>query len=514
VNGAAAFDRLYQEGWEVGEAASRGDLAPESARKPTELIHALPADVGCGGSKHFICKCMDVTRNEIQASIAEGYDQIETLKRFTSMGMGRCQGKTCYEAGARLAALDGREEVEGGMPTTMRPPFAPVPFGVLAGRAPHLIPVRRTSMHDCHVKAGASFLAAGLWKRPDTYTTTAEEAMSVREGLGIIDVSTLGKLEVSGPDALKFLHFMFPGKFAKLAVGRVRYHTMLGEDGVVFEDGTIAHIEDGRYYISCTTGNADTIRNNFWWWITAEGFDVRVRDLGPVLAAVNVTGPKARDLLSEIVDIDVSNEAFPYMAYRPASIEGVRVHLLRIGFTGELSYEIHFPTEYGESMWTHLLERGDRHGICPFGVETQRVLRLEKGHLLPGIDTDALTSPYDAGVGFTVKDDKPDFIGKAFAAQLRDRGPRDNLIAYKLKPGDAIPDDGVVILDRGRIIGHVTSSRLSPVLGHGIGLGWVKHDYASAGTSVEIRLANGSSVWGEILEGRAAYDPDGEKLRI
>ena len=289
---------------------------------------------------------------------------------------------------------------------------------------------------------------------------------------------------------------------------------MLGEDGVVFEDGTIAHIEDGRYYISCTTGNADAIRNDFWWWITIEGFDVQVRDLGPALAAVNITGPKARDLLSELVDIDVSNQAFPYMAHRSASIEGVPVHLLRIGFTGELSYEIHFPTEYGESMWTHLLERGDRHGIRPFGVETQRVLRLEKGHLLPGIDTDALTSPYDAGVGFTVKDDKPDFIGKAFAAQLKGRGPRDNLIAYRLKPEDAIPDDGVVILDRGRIIGRVTSSRFSPVLGHGIGLGWVNHDYASAGTSVEIRLANGSSVWGEILEGHAAYDPNGEKLRI
>jgi len=513
VNGAACFGRLHREGWEVGEAAARGEPATESVRAPEEQIHALPPDVGQGGSKRFICKCMDVTRKEIQASIAEGYDQIETLKRITSMGMGRCQGKTCYEAGARLAAMDGRQEVEGGMPTTMRPPFAPISLGVLAGRAPHLTPVRRTSMHDCHVQAGASFLAAGLWKRPETYTSTHQEAMAVRQGLGIIDVSTLGKLEVSGPDALEFLHFMLPGKFAKLAVGRVRYHTMIGEDGVVYEDGTIAHVEPGRYFISCTTGNADAIHNNFWWWITTEGFDVRLKNLGPTLAAVNVTGPRAREFASEILDIDVSNQAFPYMAFRFAHIEGVQVYLFRIGFTGELAYEIHFPAEYGEAMWAYLLEKGRPYGIEPFGVETQRVLRLEKGHILPGTDTDALSSPYEAGTGFTIKDDKPDFLGKAFLANFKQRGIRDKLIAYRLPPGDPIPDDGVVILDAGRIIGRVTSSRLSPVLGHGIGLGWVENDYAAPGTTIEIRLADGRSVRGEVQEGHAAYDPEGEKLR-
>jgi sarcosine oxidase subunit alpha len=514
VNGAASFGRLHQEGWEVGEAAVRGEPAPESARKPEELIRALPADVGCAGSKRFVCKCMDVTRKEIQASIAEGYDQIETLKRLTSMGMGRCQGKTCYEAGARLAALDIPDAAEDGVPTTMRPPFAPVSLGVLAGRAPHLVPIRRTPMHDCHVQAGASFLAAGLWKRPETYTSTHEEAMAVRHGLGIIDVSTLGKLEISGPDVLDLLHFMLPGRYAKLAIGKVRYHTMIGEDGVVYDDGTIAHVEQGRYFISCTTGNAEAILHNFRWWIMTEGFDVRLKNLSPVLAAVNVTGPMAREYAEELVEIDVSNEAFPYMAFRFAHIEGVRVYLFRIGFTGELAYEIHFPAEYGESMWAVLMERGQRYGIMPFGVETQRVLRLEKGHILPGTDTDALTSPYEAGVDFTIKDGKPDFLGKAFLAQSKARGIRDKLIAYQLKPGDPIPDDGVAILDAGRLIGRVTSSRLSPTLGHGIGLGWVEKHYAEPGTPIEIRLANGESVWGQVLEGHSAYDPRGERLRL
>jgi sarcosine oxidase subunit alpha len=513
VNGTAQFGRLCREGWEIGEAAADGAPAPESVRRAEENIAALPPDVGGGGSKRFVCKCMDVTRKEIQASIAEGFDQIETLKRLTSMGMGRCQGKTCYEAGARIAAIDGPGEAADAAPSKVRPPFAPVSLGVLAGRAPHLVPVRRTPMHDCHVRAGASFLAAGQWKRPETYTSTHTEAMAVREGLGIIDVSTLGKLEISGPDVLDLLHFMLPGRFAKLAVGRVRYHTMNGEDGVVYEDGTIAHVEPGRYFISCTTGNADAIRHNFWWWTTTEGFDVRLVNLGPALAAVNVTGPRAREFVREIVDIDVSNEAFPYMAVRFAHIEGVRVYLFRIGFTGELAYEIHFPAEYGESLWAYLMEKGRPYGIEPFGVETQRVLRLEKGHILPGVDTDALTSPYEAGVGFTIKDDKPDFLGKAFLAQMRERGPRDALIAYRLGPGDPIPDDGVVILDAGRVIGRVTSARMSPVLGHGIGLGWVERDHAGPGTEIEIRLADGRSVSGEVLADHAAYDPEGAKLR-
>ena len=513
VNGHAPFGKLLREGTEIGKAAADGAPAPESKREPSECISALPPDIDRGGNKHFICKCMDVTRKEAQASIAEGYDQIETLKRFTSMGMGHCQGKTCYEAAARLTALDGREEVSGGVPTTMRPPFAPVSYGVLAGRAPHLVPVRRTAMHDRHEKLGAKFLVAGLWKRPETYTNTREEALAVRQGLGIIDVGTLGKLEVSGPDVQKFLHFMMPGKYAKLKVGRVRYHTMVGEDGILTEDGTISHIAEGRYFISTTTGNAEAIYNNFRWWITTDGFDVHLKDLGASLAAVNVTGPKAREMMQPLVDIDLSNEAFPYMACGMARIQEVLVYLFRIGFTGELSYEVHYPAEYGEAMWDFLLEKGHSFGMKPFGVESQRMLRLEKGHILPGVDTDALTNPYQAGVGFTVKDDKPDFIGKSFLAHFKERGIEEQLISYKLAPGMPVPDDGVVILDQGKIIGRVTSSRMSPVLGHGIGLGWVKASYAKPGTKVSIRLASGQDVVGEILDGYAAYDPKGEKLR-
>jgi len=196
----------------------------------------VPPRINGPGKNHFICKCMDVTYKEATDSIEEGFDQVETLKRFTSMGMGPCQGKSCHEAVARLAAL-GVGAPEGTVfPTTMRPPFCPVPFGVLAGRSHHLVPVRRTAMHHCHIRAQAAFLNSGQWKRPFSYIAPQEEAKKVRNGLGIIDVSTLGKLGIKGPDAMEFIHFMLPGKYRKLAVGKTRYSTMIGEDGILFED--------------------------------------------------------------------------------------------------------------------------------------------------------------------------------------------------------------------------------------------------------------------------------------
>ncbi|MBF0277408.1 MAG: FAD-dependent oxidoreductase [SAR324 cluster bacterium] len=511
VQGSASFARLYQEGFEAGRAAAQQSSLSESQRDENELIEALPADIESGGKHHFICPCMDVTRSEACHSIEEGFDQVETLKRYSSMGMGPCQGKTCHEAVARLAARDtGLSETEA-VPTTMRPPLSPVSFGILAGRAPHLVPQRRTAMHHCHRKAGAAFLNAGQWKRPHSYLPPQEEALMVRKGLGIIDVSTLGKLELSGPDVMDFLHFMLPGKFRQLAVGRVRYSTMIGEDGILFEDGTISHLEEGVYYLSTTTGNQAAIESLFRWWVLTDQFKVHIKNLAPVHAAVNVAGEKSREFIQKLVDIDMSNEAFPYMACRKSTIADVPVLLFRIGFTGELGYEIHFPSEFGAPLWEYFLEQGKSYPLKPFGVETQRILRLEKGHLIPGVDTDALSNPYEAGVDFTVKEDKENFVGKAFLKNFKERGIENKLVSYKLNSADPIPEDGVAILKNGKIIGRVTSSRMSPTLGFGIGLAWVPRDLSGAGSRFQIRLANGQDVTAETLD-HAAYDPQGERL--
>ncbi|MDP6216033.1 MAG: (2Fe-2S)-binding protein, partial [SAR324 cluster bacterium] len=249
VHGTAGFSRLYAEGTDSGKAAALNVDALKTERTADEIIMALPADIESAGTHHFICKCMDVTRAEAKASIDEGYDQVESLKRYSSMGMGPCQGKACHEAVARLAAIDTGISEANAVPTTMRPPFSGVSFGVLAGRAPHLSPIRRTPIHQCHIDHGVKFLDAGQWKRPDSYTNPQEEVGFVRNGLGMIDVSTLGKIEINGPDAVAFLHFMLPAKYAKFEVGRTRYSIMVGEDGILFEDGTISHLEKGKYYL-------------------------------------------------------------------------------------------------------------------------------------------------------------------------------------------------------------------------------------------------------------------------
>ena len=512
VHGAAGFSCLYAEGTESGKAAALGATAPKTERTADEIIMALPADIESAGTHHFICKCMDVTRAEAKASIDEGYDQVESLKRYSSLGMGPCQGKACHEAVARLTAEDTGLAAIDAVPTTMRPPFSGVSFGVLAGRAPHLSPIRRTPFHQCHLDHGVKFLDAGQWKRPDSYTNPQEEVGFVRNGLGMIDVSTLGKIEISGPDSVAFLHFMLPAKYAKFEVGRTRYSIMVGEDGILFEDGTISHLEQGKYYLTTTTGNQDAINALFQWWLLVEDFDVQVKNLSLTNAAVNVTGATSREFLQKLVEIDMSNEAFPYMHCRQASIADVPVSFYRIGFTGELGYEIHFPAEYGESMWKHLMAEGKAFGIKPFGVETQRILRLEKGHLIPGTDSDALSSPYETGVGFAIKDDKADFVGKAFLKHFKDRGLDNKLVPYQLDPSSPIPDDGVAVLENGKIAGRVTSSRMSPTMKRGIGLAWVRNDMSDSGNNFTIRLADGQDVIATVLD-HAAYDPEGLRLK-
>ena len=537
VNGYGSFARLYREGWEVGIAASRGQASPVSVREGSEMIMVLPADIESRGEKHFICKCMDITRAEAHRSIAEGLDQVETLKRYSNMEMGPCRGKTCYEAVARLAARDtdqgtGRPAAEPGMSSAahsspgrpadrtlaevaaalFQPPCAPISLGVLAGRSRHLAPIRRTAMHDLHVQAGATFFGMGEWQCPHSYGDPQKEVQMVREGLAIIDVSTMGKWEIGGPDALALIESALPGRFGDLAVGVMRHSTICGKDGRLCGDGMISHLTAGRYYISTTTGNHSAMDSLVEWWITDRGLDVHYRNLSSVLASVHVTGQRALEFLQELVDIDLSNQAFSHLSCGQAMIANVPIRLFRTGFTGELGYDIHFPAEYGESLWHYFLERGEPHDLKPFGMEALRILMLEKGHLIPGIDTDGPAAPCAAGVGFPVGDDRAHLVGKAFLGQFEARGLDNNTVPYKLAPGAPIPPDGVVILDSGAIVGRVTCSRMSPTLGHGIGLARVAARLSAPGCHFSIRLPDGRDVEAEVLAG-AAYDPDGVRLR-
>jgi sarcosine oxidase subunit alpha len=462
-----------------------------------------------------------VTTKELAAGIAEGFSDPETLKRYSTVTMGPCQGKMCHGLlAAAQAELTGTSDTP--RLTTARPPFQPVTLAALAG--PHLAPVRRTAMHERHASLGARWVDMGDWKRPFAYGEVADEVRAVRQAAGIIDVSTLGKLELMGPDSGPFLDWLHPNRFSDLRVGRVRYRAMLDDAGIVLDDGTVARLGDERFFVSTTTGNVDAVDQWLRWWLAGSDRDVAVANVTSHYAAVNLAGPRARDILVRLTDVDVSREAFPYLTAREGTVAGVPAIVLRLGFVGEVGFEIHVPADHGAHLWDALMDAGRDAGLRPFGVEAQRVLRLEKLHPIVGQDTDALSDPAAAGMGWLVKSDKPDFIGRDALLRL-DTAPggdvppgtdvdRPVLTGFAME-GTAIPAEGSAVVADGRPIGRVTSSKWSPTLGRPIGLAWVARGHAADGAPLTIRLGadtHGASA-PAVVRTRPFYDPDGERQR-
>ena len=476
--------------------------------------HALPRPKG---KRTFVCVCTDVSSQDLCDGVAEGFDHIETLKRYTTTTMGPCQGRMCQLNAIGVCAHEsGRKIAETGV-TTSRPPNPSVTLGALAGARHH--PIRRTPMHYANEELGAAWMDMGDWKRPRYYRTAASaserecvhgEYRAVREGVGIIDVSTLGKMEVRGPDAGKLLDKIYTHRFSDLRTGRVRYALMCDESGVILDDGTVSRLSADRYFVTTTTGNLDFVNQWLEWYMTGTGWDVHITNVTGGYGAMNIAGPKAREVLAKAADCDLSSNAFPYMACREARVAGVPAILLRIGFVGETGWEIHCPAESAEEVWRELLAAGQDAGIQPFGVEAQRLLRLEKRHVIIGVDTDALTNPYEAGMSWTTKLDKEDFVGKAELTRAVEGPPREALVGFVL-PGTEVPGDGAAIVDAGRPAGRVTSARYSPFRGAVIGLAWVAPDKAQEGSAVEVRV-NGTPARAEVTL-QAFYDPEGARLR-
>jgi len=509
VNGTFDSDACAREGRLAGEVAAAGggggaiDITPSETSPP---VRRPPQ-----GKKAFVCLCEDVTEKDLFDAVAEGFSNIETLKRYSTVCMGPCQGKMC-QAGSidACARANGKTVAETGR-TTARPPDQPVPLGVLAGRAPHRHLVRRTALHDWHTEAGAVFLDSGAWKRPESYGDPSAEYQVVREGVGLIDVSTLGKLELRGRDVAEFLEFVYPNRFAKLKVGRVRYGVVCDEAGIILDDGTIARLEDDRWFLTTTTGNADGVDSWFRWWLaTRPDWDVRLTNVSGATAAMNLAGPMSRQVLSAVCDGDLSTEAVPYLAASQLTVAGVPAIVLRIGFVGELGYEIHVPSHLAEHVWRELMAAGAESGIRPFGIEAQRRLRLDKQHLLAGQDTDALSNPFDAGLPWIVKLDKPDFVGRSALqrAQGRERGQQ--LVGFRLE-GDRVPEEPSLVLVDGRLEGRVTSARYSPVAGATVGLAWVPAESAENGQQITIQL-DGQLVHA-VVQREPFYDPEGARLK-
>jgi sarcosine oxidase, subunit alpha len=487
------------------------EIQAQLSDAPAPDVVVAPAVSGADrGGKCFACICEDVTSKDVHLSIEEGYDSIELSKRYTTVTMGPCQGRMCQLPAVRLMAQETGQSLGDVGVTTARPPWVSVPMGILGGRP--VEPAKRSSIHGRHRALGANVKWAGDWRRAYDYGDPEGEALAVNRAAGLIDVSTLGKLIVRGPDAGEFLDRLYPNRFSNLKPGRIRYGVISSDAGRIVDDGTICRIDDETFYVTTTSSGAGAVEEWFGWWQATWGDRVHLTDVTQGLSAVNLAGPKAREIMSAVTDLDCSNEAFPYLDGQQGQIAGVQCLILRIGFVGEVGYEIHFPAAYGEHVWDALMKAGKPHGLRPFGLEPQRILRLQKMHILVGQDTDSESTPFAAAMPWIVKLDKEqDFIGKWALAHYAQQTPTTALVGFTMSNGD-VPTEGAVVIDeQGMPAGQVTSSRHSPVLGRTIGMAWVPEALAHDGA--RITISDEGKTLGAEIQTKPFYDPDGEVLR-
>jgi len=540
-NGSMGLDAALQEGAEAGAEAARAagfdqaaagavpavDVEPLLAPMP---LWRVPSEPG-GHGKAFVDLQNDVTADGVALAHREGYRSVEHLKRYTTLGMGTDQGRTSNVIGLALMAGHLGEAIPAVGTTTFRPPFTPVTLGTIAGEetGEHFAPTRRSAMHDWHEARGAPFVPAGLWLRPQGYPGEGEtifdamyrEAKAVRERVGMVDVSTLGKIDIKGRDAAEFLNRVYINGFAKLPVGKVRYGVMLREDGLVYDDGTTTHIADNHYMMTTTTAKAVEVMRHLEYHaqVVWPELDVHLISVTEEWAAMALAGPHSRRVLEKLTgDIDVSNEACPFMAFREGTIGGAPGRLFRISFSGELAYEINVPAEYGLDVWERVLEAGEEFGIVPYGTEAMNILRMEKGHIVGG-ELNGRASPGDLGFGGMLSKTK-DFIGRRGLDRpaLRADGRKQLVGLIPVDGKTKVPRGAQLVLDPAApppvvLQGEVTSNAYSPNLGHPIALGLLRDGRERHGETLHAH----SPVTGETVQvfvtDPCFIDPKGERLR-
>ncbi|MGB9129993.1 MAG: FAD-dependent oxidoreductase [Thiobacillus sp.] len=516
VNGIHTPAARLLDGERAGSAAAAhcgfGTMKAISVPAETESpTHPWPI-VSHPKGKNFIDFDEDLQLADLENAIQEGFDNIELMKRYSTVGMGPSQGKHSNMNALRVLARATGSTPGAVGTTTARPFFHPVLMSHLAGRG--FTPERRTPMHPRHEAAGAVWMPAGVWQRPEYYAVEGHsraaciegEVLAVRNAVGLIDVGTLGKLEIRGPQAAEFLERVYISKYAGLKVGMTRYAVMCDESGVVIDDGVVARLADDHFYFTTTTSGAALIYRELSRWNTLWKLDCGIVNLTGAMAAMNLAGPQAKSVLAGLTDVDLS---FPYLAVREGSVAGVPARLMRVGFVGEWGVEIHVPAEHGAAVWDALMEAGTPHGIRPFGVEAQRLLRLEKGHLIIGQDTDGLTTPGEAALDWAVKMDKPFFVGQRSLQAIAGKPRRQQLVGFMLSAGHAgeAPKECHLVIENGEIAGRVTSIAWSPTLSRHIGLAYVQSGMAAVGNTFTIRLSDGSLVSAEVMK-TPFYDPD------
>jgi len=487
---AAAADAVAACGFKV-PGYSLPETTEMDPAQPLEALWEVP-HAGAGKAKCFVDLQNDVSSDDVRLAVRENYASVEHLKRYTTLGMGTDQGRTSNVNGlAVLAASLGREIPAVGT-TTFRPPFSPVTLGAIAaeGVADHLDPIRRTPLHDWHLAHGGEMLNVGLWQRCRFYRKGSEgmreairrEAVQVRNKVGMVDVSTFGKISIQGRDAAEFLERVAINRFHNLKVGRCRYHILLREDGFIMDDGTTTRVADNSFYLTTTTAAAGPVMAHFEYcrqtlWPELQVHLTSITDQWGGLA---LAGPRAREVLAAAVDeTDVGNQALPFMASLDTTIAGAPVRIFRITFSGELGYEVHMPADYAVAVWERVLAAGAAHQLEVYGTEAMGILRIEKGHVVHA-ELNGRTNPEDFGFHRMIRKDT-DFIGRRSLDREAFRDPqRKRYVGMIAQTAEPIPEGAQLVWNPTaprpmHMYGEVTSTCYSPNLERHIALGFVEN---------------------------------------
>jgi sarcosine oxidase subunit alpha len=542
-NGKQSLQACLEDGLDAGlKAVSNCGFEPPALDVPSaaddggralEPLWRVPAERDpdrC--AKQFLDFQNDTSVSDVRLAAREGYRNVEHVKRYTALGFGTDQGKLGNINGMAVLAEYLDKPIPEIGTTTFRPAYTPTTFGTMAGDSVGDLydPVRKTAMHEWHEQYGAPMENVGQWHRPwyfprpgeDIDTAVARECRAVRNSLGIMDASTLGKIDACGPDVVKFLERIYTHNVGKMAIGRCAYGIMLGEDGMLMDDGVMARVGESRFYLTTTTGGAANVLSWLELWLQTEWPDLEVylTSLTDHYSTIAVAGPNSRRVLEKIgCNVDLGKESFPFMTVKDAHLGGLPVQLFRVSFSGELAFEINTSSQHALSMWEQVMAAGEEFDVTPYGTESMHVLRAEKGFVIVGQDTDGSVTPVDLRMNWLLSKDK-DFLGRRSLARPDClRSDRKQLVGLLSDDGRTVLPEGTQLLDDPQapvpvpMCGHVTSSYMSACLGHPIALALVAGGHARKDATIYAAVPDRDPVPVRIVS-PVFYDPKGERQHV